>query len=203
MTLTFKHDHLLHKDKRTRTNTLKSSFRGVLLPMNLRPNERLKICNAIQQTRYPRKNVYTNQQKFENPRALTPTKKNDSTVCVSGLRSRELFIKHSTISKVDIFHYKTWEIIGSKCTHFSNYRLSFVWSFSSHSIFFHSFGDITIAGEGLQILTYARHLWRFFSVLHLRWHGASVYNGHLRGPVTLTPNAERLAVELSLPVFTT
>ena len=29
----------------------------------------------------------------------------------------------------------------------------------------------------------------------------SVYNGHLRGPVTLTPIAERLAVELSLPVY--
>ena len=27
--------------------------------------------------------------------------------------------------------------------------------------------------------------------------------GHLRGPVTLTPNAKRLAVELSLPVLTT
>ena len=27
---------------------------------------------------------------------------------------------------------------------------------------------------------------RFFSVPHLLWHGASAYNGHLRGPVTLT-----------------
>ena len=35
---------------------------------------------------------------------------------------------------------------------------------------------------------------------HLLRHGASVYNGHLRGPVTLTPIAERLAVDLSLPV---
>ena len=33
----------------------------------------------------------------------------------------------------------------------------FVWSFSSHSKNFHSFGDVTIAGEVLQILTYARH----------------------------------------------
>ena len=32
-------------------------------------------------------------------------------------------------------------------------------------------------------------------------HGPTVYNGHLRGPVTLSPVAERLAVELSLPVF--
>ena len=44
--------------------------------------------------------------------------------------------------------------------------------------------------------------WEFFSVPHLLWHGPSVYTGHLRGPVTLTPIAERLAVELSLPVLT-
>ena len=42
--------------------------------------------------------------------------------------------------------------------------------------------------------------WGFFSVPHLLWHGVSVYNGHLRGLVT--PVAERLAVELLLPVFT-
>ena len=35
----------------------------------------------------------------------------------------------------------------------------FVWSFSSHSRIFHSFGDVTSTGEGLQILTYAQHLW--------------------------------------------
>ena len=34
-------------------------------------------------------------------------------------------------------------------------------------------------------------------------HWPTVYNGHLREPVTLTPVAERLAVELSLPAFTT
>ena len=33
--------------------------------------------------------------------------------------------------------------------------------------------------------------WGFFSVPHLLWHGASVYNGHHRGPVTLTPVNER------------
>ena len=47
----------------------------------------------------------------------------------------------------------------------------------------------------------------FFSVPHLLKHGASVYNGHCRGSVVVTvtsaPIAERLAVELSLPVFTT
>ena len=43
--------------------------------------------------------------------------------------------------------------------------------------------------------------WGFFCVPHLLWLGASVYNGHLRGSVTLTPIAKRLTVELSLPVF--
>ena len=38
---------------------------------------------------------------------------------------------------------------------------------------------------------------------HLLGHGESVYNGHLQGPVTLTPIAESLKVELSLPFFTT
>ena len=33
----------------------------------------------------------------------------------------------------------------------------FVWGFSSHSRIFHSYGDVTITGEGLQILTDARH----------------------------------------------
>ena len=42
-----------------------------------------------------------------------------------------------------------------------------------------------------------------FKLPHLLWHGASVYNGYLRGPVTLTPVAEHLTVQLSLPVFTT
>ena len=37
---------------------------------------------------------------------------------------------------------------------------------------------------------------------HQLWHGASIHNeGHLRGPVTLTPVAERFAVELPLPFF--
>ena len=31
--------------------------------------------------------------------------------------------------------------------------------------------------------------WGFFNVPHLLWHGPTLYNGHLRGPVTLTPVA--------------
>ena len=82
---------------------------------------------------------------------------------------------------------------------------------------FHSFKDVTIAGEGLHILTgsalMAIEQWGFFSVPHLLWHGPSIvsrllwygpsiYNGYLRGPMSLTPVAERLAVELSLSVLT-
>ena len=45
--------------------------------------------------------------------------------------------------------------------------------------------------------------WGHFSVPQLLWHVTSVYNGHLRGPITLTPNAKCWEVELSLPVFIT
>ena len=39
--------------------------------------------------------------------------------------------------------------------------------------------------------------WGFFSFPHLLWHGAFVHYGHHRGPMTLTPIADRLTVELS------
>ena len=42
--------------------------------------------------------------------------------------------------------------------------------------------------------------WGFFVPAVTRVY---LYNGHLRGPVPLTPVAERLTVKLSLPVFTT
>ena len=51
--------------------------------------------------------------------------------------------------------------------------------------------------------SYGYEQWGFFSpfisVPHLLWHGATVYNGHLRRPVTLTLNANRLALELLIP----
>ena len=40
-----------------------------------------------------------------------------------------------------------------------NNNVLFACGFSSHSKNFHSHGDVTMAGEGLQILTYARHSW--------------------------------------------
>ena len=80
--------------------------------------------------------------------------------------------------------------------------------FSSRSRIFHSYWVVTITDKraskfDLCSALMAIEQWRFFSVLHVLWHGESVYNGHLRGPVTLTLIVERLAVELSLPVFTT
>ena len=35
---------------------------------------------------------------------------------------------------------------------------------------FYSYGEVTIAGEGLQILTYARHSWPLSSEGSLAWH---------------------------------
>ena len=55
----------------------------------------------------------------------------------------------------------------------------FVCCSSSHSKIFHSYGDVTITGEGLQILTKAWHSWPLSSEGSLEchmvlWHGASV-----------------------------
>ena len=56
------------------------------------------------------------------------------------------------------------------------------------------------------MLSYAWRSWRLssdcFTLPQLMWHGSSVNNGHLQGPMTLTPVAYRLAVELSLFVLT-
>ena len=38
---------------------------------------------------------------------------------------------------------------------------------------------------------------------HLLYHGPKSYNGHLLGPVILTPFAERLEVKLLIPVLMT
>ena len=48
----------------------------------------------------------------------------------------------------------------------------FVWSLSSHSRIFHSYGVVTITDEGLQILTYmyARHSWLLSSEGSLACH---------------------------------
>ena len=80
--------------------------------------------------------------------------------------------------------------------------------FSSHSRIFTMYGDVTIAGEGLQVLTYARHSWPLsiegsfacHTYCHMRHPFIMVF---FRRPVTFTPNFVRLAMELSLPVLMT
>ena len=71
---------------------------------------------------------------------------------------------------------------------------------SSHLRIFHLHGDVTIAGEGLGILTYVRHSWSLSSEDSLACH---IYcdTGHrfiMPRTLELTPFAERLAVELLL-----
>ena len=78
---------------------------------------------------------------------------------------------------------------------------------SSTREFFTHIETSTITGEGLQILINDRHLWPLSSEGSLACH-TYCDTGHpfimvLRGSVTLAPYAERLAVELSLPVLTT
>ena len=77
----------------------------------------------------------------------------------------------------------------------------FVCGFSSHSRNFHPYVDVIIANFDLWSALMAIEQWGFFSVPHQLSHRASIYNGQLRGHMTLTPIAEPLAVELSLPVF--
>ena len=70
------------------------------------------------------------------------------------------------------------------------------WSLSSHSRIFQSYGDVTIAGEGLQFFTYARHSWPLSSEGSLTCH-TYCYTGLSFIMVisdTHTHVAERLAV---------
>ena len=70
---------------------------------------------------------------------------------------------------------------------------------------YHSNGEVTITGDGLQIL--------FGTHAHVSSEGSLAsyaycdtrhpFKGHLRGPVTPTPVPKRVAVELSLTVLTT
>ena len=52
-----------------------------------------------------------------------------------------------------------WDTVLDEITNRDMFVCMFVWGFSSHSRIFHSYGDITIAAEGLQILSYAPHTW--------------------------------------------
>jgi hypothetical protein len=61
------------------------------------------------------------------------------------------------------------------------------YSFTSRSRIFHLYGDVTIAGEGLQSLGLCSAIRAFeqeviFIVPHLLWHGASVFPVSSEGP---------------------
>ena len=78
---------------------------------------------------------------------------------------------------------------------------------SSHLRIFHihvHVVDVTIAGEELQILTYSPHSWPLNTDVSLACH-TYCDTGHMYKMVISeeTPIAERLAVEMSLLVFTT
>ena len=77
--------------------------------------------------------------------------------------------------------------------------------FSFHSVIFTHLEKLPLPVKGCYYF-YARHLWPLSSegsLACLTWHGASAYNGKLLRPVTLIPNVEQLAVELSRPFLTT
>jgi hypothetical protein len=62
-----------------------------------------------------------------------------------------------------------------------------IYSFTSRSRIFHLYGDVTIAGEGLQNLGICSALRAFeqggiFIVPHLLWHGTSVFSVSSEGP---------------------
>ena len=117
-------------------------------------------------------------------------------LCAYGFWAEMIF----TVQWYKLLHGRLRLLTGSNP--YSNLCL-FVCSYRSHSRIFHSYGDVTVIDQKLQILTYFRHSGplssELFSVSHLQWHRSTVYNGHLRGPMTLVPVAERLTVKLSRP----
>jgi hypothetical protein len=77
--------------------------------------------------------------------------------------------------------------IAKQCTKYKMIDWLIIYSFTSRSKFFHLYGDVTIAGEGLQNLGLCSALRAFeqggvFIVPHLLWHGASVFPVSSEGP---------------------
>jgi hypothetical protein len=71
-----------------------------------------------------------------------------------------------------------------------------IYGFTSRSIIFHLYGDVTIAGEGLQNLGRGSALRAFeqggiFIVPHLLWHGTSVFPVSSEGPPHLVLRYKR------------
>ena len=114
-------------------------------------------------------------------------------------------------------HLSSWSTAFSKvpyncwpvCNHLRNRTFRFILGFWGLFGCFHPTQDFSLimsrthyrwmaANVDLCSALTAIEQWGFFSVL---WHGASVYNGHLWGLVTITPIAERLAVEAVITYF--
>ena len=84
-----------------------------------------------------------------------------------------LLLHQYACSKIPTLQW--WRNFQYPSTHVCFYF--FVWGFSSHSKIFHSYGDVTITGKGLQILTYIRHSWPLCSEGSLEWY-TYCYTGH-------------------------
>ena len=76
----------------------------------------------------------------------------------------------------------------------------FVWGLSFHSRIFQSFGDVTITGEGLQILTYTRHSRPLSSGGSLACH-SYCETGHLWSCHYLFLQLRSVAAEFIHPTF--
>ena len=82
-------------------------------------------------------------------------------------------MKYATIWMVEIMTQSSYAVqsntISNRKPLYDSVCL-FVLGFSSHSRIFHSYRDITMAGEGLQILTCAQHSWPLSSKGSLACH---------------------------------
>jgi hypothetical protein len=83
-----------------------------------------------------------------------------------------------------VMHMTPWLFFCS-----ASYRttLDCIYGFTSRSRIFHVYGDVTIAGEGLQNLDLCSALWAFeqggiFNVPHLLWQETSIFPVSSEGP---------------------
>ena len=107
-----------------------------------------------------------------------------------------LFFYSVMASKLNLMSF-TLYMFASVCLKF------FVSLYNFSSILEMSSLQVTACNVDICSALMAIEQWEFVIVPHLMWHGASVYNGHLRWSMTLTYIAERLAMELSQHVLTT
>ena len=77
-----------------------------------------------------------------------------------------------------------------------------VWPLSSEGSLGHA-SRLTLQSDDLCDLGYSDGSFKLACHTYCNTGHPFINNGHLRGPVTLTPNAKRLTVELSLPALTT